>query len=150
VPAPSSPSSVLLIDDSHEDLFLFKRLLSRIGLKHAIVTIDDGEEAAVYLRACLAPGAGGLKPSAIFCDVRMPKQNGFEVLRWVRRHHVLRTIPFFILSGGNVPEDHVRAQELGATAYLVKFPAAEELKKILEQAAVLLSVQTGEAAEGQG
>jgi CheY-like chemotaxis protein len=137
VPSPSSPTSVLLIDDSHEDLFLFKRLLSRIGLKHAIVTIDGGEEATVYLRACLAPGAGGLKPLAIFCDVRMPKQNGFEVLRWIRRHQALRGIPFFILSGGNVQEDRERAEELGATAYLVKFPTAEELKKILKGVGVL-------------
>ncbi len=137
MPSPASPSSVLLIDDSHEDLFLTKRLLSRIGVKHAIVTIDDGEEGIVYLRACLAPGAGGLKPCAIFCDVRMPKQNGFDVLRWVRKQPALRPIPFFILSGGAMEEDKAKAEELGATAYLAKFPSAEELKKLLTATGVL-------------
>jgi CheY-like chemotaxis protein len=130
-------SCILLIDDSHEDLFLTKRLLSRAGVKHAIITIDDGEEAMTYLRACLAPGAAELKPVAIFCDLRMPKQNGFEILRWFQGYPALRTIPFFILSGGDMEADRTRVMALGATHYLVKFPSDEELKKVLVQAHLL-------------
>lgn len=128
---------ILLIDDSHEDLFLVKRMLARAGVKHPIVTIDGGEEAIVYLRACLVPGAEALRPAAIFCDVKMPKHNGFEVLRWARKQTALRAIPFFILSGGDLEEDRARAHELGAAAYVVKFPAAEQLRRVLVQAALL-------------
>lgn len=131
MPPASPPKSLLLIDDNHEDLFLIKRLLARAGVKHAIVTIDGGEEAIVYLRACLAPGADALKPTAIFCDVRMPAQSGLDVLGWVKCHAGLQGIPFFILSGGGVESDRERALELGAAGYLVKYPAAEELKALL-------------------
>jgi two-component system chemotaxis response regulator CheY len=128
---------VLLIDDSHEDLFLVKRLLSRAGVKHPIVTIDGGEEAVVYLRACLAPGAAGLTPAVVFCDVKMPGHDGFSVLEWARQHVALRGVPFFILSGGDLEEDRARALGLGATGYLVKFPNGEQLKAILKQVGIL-------------
>lgn len=137
MPPSSAPRSILLIDDNHEDLFLFKRQLARAGVKHAIVTIDGGEEGIVYLRACLAPGASALRPSVVFCDVRMPQRTGFDVLEWVRSQKALRGIPFFILSGGDLAEDRARAEELQATAYLVKFPTAEEIKKLLIEVGVL-------------
>jgi CheY-like chemotaxis protein len=112
-------------------------MLSRAGVKRPIVTIDGGEEGIVYLRACLTPGAAGLRPALIFCDVKMPMQDGFEVLKWAQQHAALREIPFYILSGGDLEADRSRARDLGATSYLVKFPAGERLKEILQQARVL-------------
>lgn len=115
---------------------MFKRLLSRAGVRHAIVTIDGGEEAIVYLRACLGPGADGLTPAAIFCAVRMPLLTGFDVLCWVRGQPALRPIPFFILSSDDLAEDHARAKELEARAYLKKFPILENITKILTEAGI--------------
>jgi CheY-like chemotaxis protein len=112
-------------------------MLSRAGVRHPVVPIDGGEEAIAYLRACLTPGAGGLKPAAIFSDIKMPKLDGFAVLEWVQKHTALRATPFFILCGGGVPEDQERARELGATDYLVKFPSGDELKRILAAVGLL-------------
>jgi CheY-like chemotaxis protein len=128
----SSSRPVLLIDDSHEDLFLTKRLLARAGVKQPIVTVDGGEEAIVFLRAATLPRAEDLVPCAIFCDVKMPKQNGFDVLKWVRSQKALKDVPFTILTGGDVPIDRERAKELGADHFLVKFPPPEILKKIID------------------
>src|SRR4051812_1939014 len=100
---------VLLIDDSHEDLFLAKRLFARSASKRPIVTIDGGEEAIVFLRAATLPGAEELRPCIIFCDVKMPIQNGFDVLEWVRTQKSLDDIPFFMLSGSDLESDHERA-----------------------------------------
>ena len=129
------PSSrpVLLIDDCHEDLFLTKRLLSRAGVKQPIVTVDGGEEAIVFLRAATLPGAEELVPCAIFCDIKMPKQNGFDVLEWVRTQKALKDVMFVMLSGGNVPADRAKATQLGASAFLVKFPAPDDLRKVIDE-----------------
>ena len=126
---------MLLVDDSHEDLFLTKRLLARAGVKCPIVTVDSGDEAIVFLRAASLPGAEELLPCVIFSDVKMPAQNGFDVLKWVRSQKALNNVPFIMLSGGDMDSDRKRARELGADGYLVKFPAADALKKIVEDAA---------------
>jgi CheY-like chemotaxis protein len=128
---------VLLIDDSHEDLFLTKRLLSRAGIKRPIVTIDDGEEAIVFLRASTMAGASGILPCCIFCDVKMPKVNGFAVLQWARKQDALRKTPFAMLSGGNMPEDREKAFALGADHFLMKFPKPDVLKQIVDIACEL-------------
>src|SRR5437016_5385879 len=97
--APEGLRPILLIDDSHEDLFLTKRLLARAGLKHPIVTIDDGEEGIAFLRAATMTEASGIVPCAIFCDIRMPKIDGFDVLKWVRSQKALAKVPIAMLTG---------------------------------------------------
>lgn len=125
---------VLLIDDSHEDLFMAKRLLARTGIKHPIVTIDSGDEAIVFLRASMLPGAEQLLPCIVFCDVRMPGQSGFDVLKWVRQQKPLEKLPFVMLTGENHDTDKARAAQLGATGYLVKFPTPEKLQNAIDAA----------------
>jgi CheY-like chemotaxis protein len=126
---------ILLIDDNHEDLFLTKRLLARAGVKHPIITIDDGEEAIAFLRAATAKGGSELLPCAVFCDIRMPKIDGFDVLKWARSQTGLAKTPIVILTGGDVPEDRAKAKRLGADHFLVKFPTPDALKKIVDGAA---------------
>jgi two-component system, response regulator len=125
---------VLLIDDSHEDLFLTKRLLVRGGIKNPIVTVDGGEEALVFLRASTLPGARELMPCVILCDVRMPKVNGLEVLKWTRGQAALKETTFAILTGGDMPEDREAASRLGADHFLVKFPPVDTLRRIITTA----------------
>jgi len=123
---------ILLIDDNHEDLFLTKRLLARAGVKHPIMTIDDGEEAIALLRAASGPGSTGLLPCIVFCDIRMPKIDGFDVLKWARSQTALAKTIIVILTGGDVPEDRAKAKKLGADHFLVKFPTPDVLKKVIE------------------
>lgn len=128
---PSHLRPVLLIDDSHEDLFLAKRLLARAGVTHPIVTIDNGDEAIVYLRAAGLPQARELLPVVIFCDIKMNGRSGFDVLKWARTQAALREVPFYMLSGADLEVDRRRAEALGATGYLAKFPVPDALKRIV-------------------
>lgn len=131
---PSHLRPVLLIDDSHEDLFLAKRLLTRAGVAHPIVTINDGDEAIAYLRAAGRPEGGELLPFIVFCDVKMNGRSGFEVLAWARAEPKLKLVPFYMLSGADLEVDRQRAAELGATGYLVKFPVAAQFKQLITAA----------------
>jgi CheY-like chemotaxis protein len=123
---------ILLIDDNHEDLFLTKRLLARAGVKHPIITIDDGEEAIALLKAASGSESTGLLPCLVFCDIRMPKIDGFDVLKWARSQPSLAKTTIVILTGGDVPEDRTRAKKLGADHFLVKFPSPDVLKKVID------------------
>ena len=131
---PSHLRPVLLIDDSHEDLFFAKRLLIRAGITHPILTRHDGDEAIAFLRAAGRPDGGELLPFIIFCDVKMNGRSGFEVLGWARSEPKLKPVPFYMLSGADLEVDRQRAAELGATGYLVKFPLAAQFKQIITTA----------------
>lgn len=130
----STRRPVLLIDDNHEDLFLIKRLLARAGVKGPIVTIDDGEEAKIFLRASLNAGAAELMPRCVFCDVKMPNVDGFELLKWMRVQKPLAKIVFCLLHGSDAPTDQEKALKLGADHCFAKFPSADVLGKVVDQA----------------
>jgi CheY-like chemotaxis protein len=131
---PSHTRPVLLIDDSHEDLFLAKRLLARAGVKQPIVTVDSGTEAMVFLRAAMLPEANDLLPVVIFCDVKMPAIGGFDLVKWARSHGALAHVPIYILSGGDLDSDRQRSHEVGANGYLVKFPVPDVFRDIVDAA----------------
>ena len=61
----------------------------------------------------------------------MPKLNGFEVLRWIRKQAAFKSLPVVMLSGSDEPRDIKRATELGATRYLIKHPPPEEFAQLL-------------------
>ena len=121
---------VLLIDDSHDDLFLTKRVLGRAGVSVPIISIDSGEQALGYLRAAGRGEAEDLRPAIVFCDLQMPAVNGLEILQTVRGLSSLNQLPFYILTGGDIDKERARAEELGASGFLRKFPSPEEFRRL--------------------
>ena len=112
---------VLMADDSADDCLLLKRAVSDAQRLSFIGNVSDGEELVGYLN-----GAGQYAdrvrypmPDLLLLDLKMPRKNGFEVLKW------LQTQPFddmvvVVLSGSDHSEDVKRALELGADDYRLK------------------------------
>lgn len=70
-------------------------------------------------------------PDLILCDVQMPEQDGYEVLRTLRQNSLAATIPFIFLTAQGGKADFRRGMELGADDYLTKpFTKAELLGAI--------------------
>lgn len=124
-----APAPILLIDDNLEDIVLTQELLRKAGIKHPVLTAPGGEEGIRFLRDC-----GELLPAFVLCDLRMPKVDGFDVLRWVRNQPRLADLYFAIHTGGDVPKDRARATMLGASKFLVKFPTRDELRAMARAA----------------
>ena len=113
--------SILLVDDSGEDLDIALRALRRANLSLEVRTARDGDEALAALHVSGKPPDRNLKlPRVIFLDVRMPRIDGFAVLRALRSAPHTRSIPVVMVSTSAWPEDVRRAYELGANSYLVK------------------------------
>lgn len=113
-----------------EDDPLMARLYERIFRleKYGIELAFDGQEAIAKLEAMQE------KPTVVLLDIMMPKMNGFEVLRYIKRHSELKTIPVIMLTNLAGREDAERALELGAVLYLVKsqYEPREILQKVRE------------------
>lgn len=113
---------VLVVDDSEADILLMRIVFERAGFLLPLLAARDGAEAISYLA-----GDGGFGnrtlfplPTVMLLDLALPRQNGFEVLAWVRQQPTLKRLRIYILSDSNRPEDIRRAYDLGADSFLVK------------------------------
>jgi CheY-like chemotaxis protein len=118
----SPPVTVLHIDDDPNDTALLQAAIRKAAIKIILQNVEDGEQAIGYLS-----GAGGFAdreqypvPSLILLDLKMRRQTGFEVLKWVREHPELGALPIVVLSGSELQEDIKQAYSSGANSYLVK------------------------------
>jgi two-component system response regulator len=127
----SSLSVILVAEDDADDLFLLRRLLNKAGVKNPVVSCGNGDEVVSYLRPVTVNSEKAVRPCLVFLDIKMPKLDGFEVLRWIRKQTTLKTLPVVILSGSDEPRDVTRATELGATRYLMKHPPPELIAELM-------------------
>ncbi len=67
----------------------------------------------------------------IVTDINMPDINGLELVSFVKRDPRYRTTPLLIVSTEGSDRDRDKGLELGASAYLVKPFAAEELRRLV-------------------
>ena len=114
--------SVLLVEDSEEDGFLFRRALAKLDRTVALHWVRDAPEAQRFL---LGEGEYANRvqhplPGVIFCDLSLPGRSGLEFLQWLRAQPALKTIPCLIYSGSANPADVQTAYECGVTSFVVK------------------------------
>lgn len=111
-------SRVLLVDDDAELCALMTELLSGHGFD--VMTATDGVGG---LDAALATG-----PDVVVLDVMMPRLDGFDVLRRLRKES---RVPVLMLSARTSPADRIQGLNVGADDYLLKpFASGELLARI--------------------
>jgi CheY-like chemotaxis protein len=74
-----------------------------------------------------------IQPDLIFCDVMMPRMDGFQVLDALRTDLRAQNIPFFFLSASAEPERLEMALQKGAMGYLTKPFNLNQLGEILHR-----------------
>lgn len=115
LPTPQARGSILICDDSLEEIRVLVGMLKRAHYRMSIST--NGKDACIR--------ASVLQPDLILMDVRMPMMDGFAVCRVLKAHPDTREIPLIFLTAANEVEDRVEGLKLGAVDYIVK-PAVEE------------------------
>lgn len=120
--APMPRRTILHVEDSDDDAFLFDRALSRAQLVAQLQRVQDGRQAVDYLKGVGSYADRSLfpLPELMLLDLKLPQMDGFEVLAWARSQPGFADLPVFVLSSSDLPEDILRARELGAQAYFVK------------------------------
>jgi CheY-like chemotaxis protein len=113
--------TILLVEDSPNDIELTLEALSEHNLANNVVTVNDGVEALEYLRY---EGKFNQRkkgnPAVILMDIKMPRLNGIEVLQIIRNDDNLKMIPVVMLTSSREEPDLKKCYELGVNAYVVK------------------------------
>ncbi len=67
----------------------------------------------------------------LLVDINMPKMNGYELVKEIRKNPELMDIPVIMISTEAAQEDKIKAYEAGANYYIVKPIRPETLKSLL-------------------
>lgn len=134
------PAYVLLVDDNDDATFLLQRLLKKAGIDEPVESVTDGEAAITFLAERQTPG--GCLPVFVALDLKMPRRDGFDVLRWVRSHSEFEELVVIIVSSSDDEADLRRAFLLGADCFLVKHPKPGVLSHIYAVAMEIRSRRT--------
>jgi len=113
---------ILLVEDNADDEALTLRALKKNNIKNEVVIAIDGAEALDYLFATGVHAGRNLNvmPHLILLDLKLPKMDGFEVLRQVRGAEHTKMLPVVILTTSNEDQDRVKSYGLGANSFVRK------------------------------
>jgi CheY-like chemotaxis protein len=120
--------TVLLVEDNEDDILVMKMACKRTGIPHRLHVVTDGALALDYLsgNGSYTDRTAYPMPDVVFLDIKMPKRNGHEVLKWIRAQPGLKNLPVVMLTVSTQAADVERAYQLGVTSYLQKVPSLAE------------------------
>ena len=103
-------------------LALTMRALRKNNISNEIMVARDGAEALDYLfgEGAYAGRDTGMQPALILLDLKLPKVDGFEVLRKLRADRRTRLLPVVILTSSKEQQDIANGYGLGANSYVRK------------------------------
>lgn len=116
-------AKVMVVDDAVSELRLMESILKSAG--HQVLSFVDGDQ--------LEDKCTQERPDLVLLDIVMPKRNGYEVLRGLRRDPRTKDTPVVFVSSKNQESDRLWGQRQGAADYLAKPFTADQLLGMVRQ-----------------
>src|ERR1700751_1946705 len=107
----AKPIAILIADDDLEDRMLVSDALKESRLVNDIHFVEDGEDLLNYLhnRGRFEDSTKHPRPGLILLDLNMPKMDGREALKEIKKDPALRIVPIVILTTSQAEEDVLRS-----------------------------------------
>jgi CheY-like chemotaxis protein len=102
--------TILIADDTASEAALMASVVQKLG--HVAQTVADGE-------SCITT-AKSLKPALILLDVVMPKMDGFNTCRKIKKDPELAQTPIIMVTSKNQDSDKFWAERQGANRFITK------------------------------
>jgi len=117
LPDGSVGKKILIVEDSALTRKIIKRIFHENSF--AVIEAEDGIEALAILK--------DHKPDLILLDIVMPKLDGYDVLRLLKKDDDLKGIPVIMMTAENKFQEKIKARFSAANAYLTKPFKPEQL-----------------------
>jgi len=118
---------ILLIEDDQIEVMKFKRALKKLGFNHLLIETNNGEDALnTLVSECRLP-------DIIILDLNMPKMNGIEFLRSLKKDEYFKFIPIIILTTSRNRNDTLECYQIGISGYFIKPLKYEEYVQLIDR-----------------
>lgn len=114
---------ILVVDDSNT-IRRSAEIFLKAG-KHEVVLAEDGFDALAKISDC--------RPDLIFCDILMPRLDGYQTCAIIKRNAQFSNVPVVMLSSKDGVFDKARGRMVGAQDYLTKPFTKDQLLNAVEQ-----------------
>jgi CheY-like chemotaxis protein len=127
------PITILMADDDADDRQMTKEAFVESRLANDLRFVEDGVELLDYLyrRGKYAPPAEAPRPGLILLDLNMPKMDGREALKEIKRDPELRRIRVVVMTTSKAEEDVLRTYDLSAASYIAKPVTFAQLSEVI-------------------
>ncbi|MEN7548373.1 response regulator [Rapidithrix thailandica] len=128
------PVSIVYADDDPEDRMLAKDALEESRILNPVNFVEDGEELMEYLqnKGKYQDRKKYPTPALILLDLNMPKKNGIDVLKEMKKDDKLKKIPVVVLTTSSDREDIQQTYELGVSSFITKPVTFDGLVEIMK------------------
>jgi two-component system response regulator len=118
----NSTVDILLVEDNQDDLDLAMHALRQGKLANNIHVARDGEEALDFLfcRGTCADRTFDHPPKLVLMDLKLPKIDGLQVLKEVKRDPRTHSIPIVIMTSSKEERDLFEGYKWGVNSYIQK------------------------------
>ena len=115
----------MVVDDAPSELRLMESILRAAG--HEVLAYADGDG--------LEDRVAAERPDVLLLDIVLPKRNGFEILRALKKDERTRRTPVVVVTARDQESDRVWSRLHGAAEYVMKPFTPEQLLAAVEKLA---------------
>lgn len=119
----AAPTRILVIDDSNTIRRSAEIFLKQGG--HEVALAEDGFDALAKL--------GDFHPDLVFCDILMPRLDGYQTCAIIKRNPQFSAVPVIMLSSKDGLFDKARGRMVGSQDYLTKPFTKDQLLQAVAQ-----------------
>ncbi len=127
-----APPPILLVDDNVQDVELALAAFENHNLVNEVIVLRNGQEVIDFFER---QGPHMLRkpvlPAIVLLDIKMPRVDGFGVLKYIKSRADLKDIPVVMLTGSSENKDIKICSEMGANGYVVKPLEFDQLSQAL-------------------
>ncbi|OPF65399.1 MULTISPECIES: response regulator [Hydrogenophaga] len=120
---PTPTFKVLVVDDSNTIRRSAEIFLKQGG--HEVLLAEDGFDALAKINDYL--------PDIVFCDILMPRLDGYQTCAIIKRNARFANIPVVMLSSKDGVFDKARGRMVGSQEYLTKPFTKDQLLQAVQQ-----------------
>lgn len=132
---------IIVAEDDEGHATLIKKNLKRSGIVNEIIHFRGGQETLDYLfQKGDGPKRKNGTPFMLLLDVRMPKVDGIEVLRQVKKDPELRKMPVIMITTTDDPREVEKCHALGCSNYITKPIDYDKFVEAIRQLGLFLLV----------
>jgi len=125
-----SQCPVLLVEDNPDDILIVKRAWREAEIENDLMVVKDGEQAVRFLQKG-KPYDDAPTLMLILLDLKMPRMDGFDVLKVIKGNRRLRSIPVVVLTSSEMSRDIERAYDYNS--YIVKPTSFAQFQRAIKK-----------------